>query len=57
MRCCWKATPEIRAFCFFGGRKLRDERGRGKRDAFSKAQQKKVREVQKLRRAVAPLNG
>jgi hypothetical protein len=50
-----KETPRVSAFCLFGGGKRKDGRGMKKESASSKIRWKKTREVQKLRRAKAPL--
>jgi hypothetical protein len=49
----WKETPEVPAFCFFGDRKRKNERGMKKAGASSQIQRKQTREVQKLKRATA----
>jgi hypothetical protein len=51
----WKETPGVWVFCFFGGKKGKNERGMKKAGASSHIRWKKTREVQKLKRATASL--
>jgi hypothetical protein len=56
MQSRWKETPGVPVSGFFGGEKMKNERGRKKKGTSSQVQWRRTREVQNLRRARAPLS-
>jgi len=56
MQSRWEESLEVQVTRIFGGELTKNERGRKKKGTSSQAQRRKTREMQKLRRARAPLS-
>jgi hypothetical protein len=56
MRSRWRESPGVSVLRIFGDEEQKNERGRKKKGTSSQIQRRKTREVQKLRRARAPLS-